>query len=804
MAEMKDPAACRTCGYWGADIRINGCGCHVHARCLPRAFMNNNGGDGKGQPCPCCNTPVTSLYLKPLCFHDLEDSVRLRKADAMKKNKNKPYDDNDADIEARYLVFSQGRNTVSSTLTDTDNARTGRWTEEEVAFVDHLVQAFDKGELPLPHGVKLSTFLGDILLCKASRLTKKMKNAKLSTRSFEVTQKSISVPAKEDRQVFSALQDRFISSMPTKIAQLELKFNLVKQWRAYFSNLCIQVGFQGLDANDWISSVEEIERRASKTEEQMRIVRRKRMGLCGGRSTEHQRPLKQARSEPILQEIAAKPMATSSSLSAFGTNAVVSGSSSPSLSIHQRTFSDDLDLDNAILSLYDSQGGQNFHSSFEEDKGAPLAVPKAPSSSNDFLEAISRFMENRELPFQHADVWVPSFAQGTGDQVQLLHAGHATRRDQGGVVLDTLKNFGEFSKDFKFHPNQGLPGRVYAAGEAQWEFQLSNPSVFPRYKAAKAYGLRTATAIPISTPGVGRMVVVFYSSSKLMEDQSLVSRCARELASYAPTPKWKLVIEIGNYRPNKAALTQGHNHPPTITEEPTTTTSSEEKAGETLVVDQMVSLLGNELASASSANHPSPQDMNSRMMGMRLLLLKSPNSRSANENELVGILEGSYKAYAKDNKRSQSELARLLVTEYICLHTMNCGGGSNNSNNALLPGGSPSQQTTPLLQTTPMPDQPLLPQQQQLPLPVQKQQEEDTPVVPLKVYSRTQLARAALPPMFGRGISGPPTRLQSVLFQSNMSRTVSFSGITTTQPAAAAAGNFSVPDSAFDEQPPSF
>lgn len=28
---MKDPAACRTCGYWGADIRINGCGCHVHA-----------------------------------------------------------------------------------------------------------------------------------------------------------------------------------------------------------------------------------------------------------------------------------------------------------------------------------------------------------------------------------------------------------------------------------------------------------------------------------------------------------------------------------------------------------------------------------------------------------------------------------------------------------------------------------------------------------------------------------------------------------------------------------------------------
>ncbi|KAL3940204.1 MAG: hypothetical protein SGBAC_005211 [Bacillariaceae sp.] len=707
--------------------------------------------DGEGQPCPCCNTAVTGLYLKPLSFHDLEEAVRLRKMAAMKKKKNKqPYDENDADIEARYLVFSQGRNTVSSTLSDTDNARTGRWAEEEVAFVDHLVQTFDKGEVPLPQGVKLSTFLGDILLCKASRLTKKMKNAKLSTRSFEATQTPLSVSVKEDCQVFSALQDRFISSMPTKVAQLELKFNLVKQWRAYFSNLCIQIGFKGLDAHDWISSVEEIERRASKAEEQMRIVRRKRMGLCGRAQTQNPRPLKQARSEPLLQDIAAKPMHTSSSVSAFGMHAAAA-TSSPNLSIHQRIFSDDVDSD--IMSFYDPTA-HDSHSSIDEDLGE-LSVPAAPYSSHDpFLEAISRFMEKREFPFQHSDVWVPSFTQGTGEQVQLLHAGHATRRDQGGVVLDTLNHFGEFSKAFTFHPNHGLPGRVYSAGKAQWEYDLSNPRVFPRHKGAKASGLQTAIGMPVSTPGVGRIVVVFYSSSKIMEDQSFLSRCTSELASYAPTPKWKLVIEIGNPQPR----------PPTQSKPAVTKGSTSEMAGESGVVDEMVSLLGNELASAANAN-PSPQNMSSQMMGMRLSLLKSPSSRSAKENELVGTLEGSYKAYAKDNKRSESELARLLVSEYMCLVTMDSG-------NVALPGNL---------------SQPL----QSLPV-----QNEEIPGMPMKVYSSTQLAvpKASLPPLFANGVSGPPSRFPGM----NMHRTVSMSGI------SPSSGNFAVPDQEFNEQPPSF
>ena len=115
------------------------------------------------------------LYLLPLSSEDLEESVRLRKTETLKKNNKRARDDEDLDVEAKYLVYSQGRHTLSTTLSDTDNARTGRWTTDEVAFVDHLVQCFDNGQLPVSHGVKLSSFLGDILLCRPSRLTKKMK-----------------------------------------------------------------------------------------------------------------------------------------------------------------------------------------------------------------------------------------------------------------------------------------------------------------------------------------------------------------------------------------------------------------------------------------------------------------------------------------------------------------------------------------------------------------------------------------------------------------------------------------------------
>mmetsp|Transcript_25374 Transcript_25374/g.37977 ORF Transcript_25374/g.37977 Transcript_25374/m.37977 type:complete len:104 (+) Transcript_25374:300-611(+) len=101
-----------------------------------------------------------------------------------------------------------------------------------MAYIDHLISAFDQGMLPLPNGIKLNEFLSDLLLCKSSRLTKKMKNAKLSTRLFD-----ISLPdaggdtAEENKNLFcsgtlSRLQKLFLKSVSSEPTKLELQFNM--------------------------------------------------------------------------------------------------------------------------------------------------------------------------------------------------------------------------------------------------------------------------------------------------------------------------------------------------------------------------------------------------------------------------------------------------------------------------------------------------------------------------------------------------------------------------------------------------
>jgi hypothetical protein len=54
-------------------------------------------------------------------------------------------------------------------------------------------------------------------------------------------------------------------------------------------------------------------------------------------------------------------------------------------------------------------------------------------------------------------------------------------------------------------------------------------------------------------------------------------------------------------------------------------------------------------------------------MHLRLLLLRPSNRRTCHENELLDIIKQSYKGYSKDNKRKDSELANLLVRDWMFL-----------------------------------------------------------------------------------------------------------------------------------------
>jgi hypothetical protein len=174
-----------------------------------------------------------------MAFEDLEQAVKLRKQAAQVAarsasgvaNGKRSREDHDADdalyhqiqAESSYLILSR-----SASLGARDSCdRTGRWSTEEVAYVDQLVAGFDQGALPLPHGVKLNEFLSEMLMCKSSRLTKKMKNAKLSTRSFALRNMFQGL-SDEQCISLSALQDKFLSSVPNDPLQLELKFNITK------------------------------------------------------------------------------------------------------------------------------------------------------------------------------------------------------------------------------------------------------------------------------------------------------------------------------------------------------------------------------------------------------------------------------------------------------------------------------------------------------------------------------------------------------------------------------------------------
>ena len=145
--------------------------------------------------------------------------------------------------------------------------RTGRWSSEESNLVDKLIKSFDAGLLPLPHGIKLNDFLCDLLSCRTSRLTKKLKHEKLSSRSYRsmagsalsgginVMNRSISLEAGSSIQ---RAQTLFLKTLSPSWLQRELRFNISRVWRTQLANLCLQVGFRLLDTTNWIASLNDV------------------------------------------------------------------------------------------------------------------------------------------------------------------------------------------------------------------------------------------------------------------------------------------------------------------------------------------------------------------------------------------------------------------------------------------------------------------------------------------------------------------------------------------------------------------
>jgi hypothetical protein len=389
---------------------------------------------------------------------------------------------------------------------ESSDLRTGRWTQEETDFCDMLIQLFSDGKLPLLQKTKLNDFLSGMLKSKQSRLSKKMKNARLSLRQYNCTVGY--VPDLQEAIALSRLESEFFASIKCPMERSEIRFHMQKEWREHFTAYCASIG-QKVDADAWLSSVEELDRRISEQKDAARMVRRKvMMGQALARDALNcaQRGI----------HIEVEP----------GTDAHMKNG---------RTVSDDMNFG----SIEDIELERHIRN--------PITEYAAP-----FLSKIVQFIKRHSFPFEHVDVWVPSMVSGSGvetaapadvnQKCRLCFAGCATIETKippegsNSVSLSpeerfNLMSFGEYSEKFSFEVGCGLPGRVYSSGVASWEqnIQKANITQFERCGGALQWNIQTVLGIPVPSPNVGRVVVVFYSVHDRPQNHAIVNRMSEDL-----------------------------------------------------------------------------------------------------------------------------------------------------------------------------------------------------------------------------------------------------------------------------------
>jgi bHLH-MYC and R2R3-MYB transcription factors N-terminal len=302
-------------------------------------------------------------------------------------------------------------------------------------------------------------------------------------------------------------------------------------------------------------------------------------------------------------------------------------------------------------------------------------------------------METENVPFEHVDVWVPSYLDNTkAETLRLFHAGHATRPDIDSTIATKLCEYGAYSTNFSFAPGVGLPGRVYTSGQPTWERKVNeaDPTRFERAGGAQVYGVKTAIGIPLEAPVVGRIVLALYSSAEIHEDQHLLQRYSDAFSKWTPEPKWKVEIELGAFErqattdaSNTAVVGQVHSNNQLRTKSDVPSAFSTVTPHNTEITPSGSASRPDTVATPLSCDHDiehriasilgdhmPDRDSNSMLqhfMCLRLLLLRSHDRRSSNDNETLDIIKKSYQAYSKDNRRSSAELASLLVRDWMFL-----------------------------------------------------------------------------------------------------------------------------------------
>lgn len=130
--------------------------------------------------------------------------------------------------------------------------------------------------------------------------------------------------------------------------------------------------------------------------------------------------------------------------------------------------------------------------------------------------------------WKYAELWAPSSHAGSSD-VNLKYISGSLPPTVKGEELERLRSYRTKSRNYKFRPRCGVPGRVFLTMRPEWLPLLNDPISFPRAPHAVQNRLEVTFAVPIIVSGSVQMVVEFYDTDRREYDPSTLN-VANEIA----------------------------------------------------------------------------------------------------------------------------------------------------------------------------------------------------------------------------------------------------------------------------------
>ena len=149
----------------------------------------------------------------------------------------------------------------------------------------------------------------------------------------------------------------------------------------------------------------------------------------------------------------------------------------------------------------------------EQHRNARLAVTHALSEAATADEAIVGFLRAlcESLGWNAGFFWKPDDCSQALSCVTSWH-----------IDAMPVPEFESASRARNFKPGEGLPGKVWATGKAQWLPNLNRDAYFPRAEAAAKYGWHSAVACPVVVNDQIIGVIEFFTDRNREPDASLL------------------------------------------------------------------------------------------------------------------------------------------------------------------------------------------------------------------------------------------------------------------------------------------